>query len=226
MIKKIIYTLLICFVGKIVFCQIDKTKMETICFLNGDTLICSIEEKSEWTTLITKTVKNEHKIKYKSINNDQILLIINDRGEKDFMYQYDPSKGNFMEKKEMEQFVKGRTKAKYFYDPKIPFLSSFLFGVVVGFVDTYNFRDPKYDVGFLNHPAGIMSISVPLLSASIFGNNRISFNDRKTNSNEEVLNESFLHGYAIEKKSKISRATFRGSVLGVISIVLTQIFTS
>ena len=225
MIKRIVFILFSFLFCQILFCQINETKMSTIYFLNGDTLQVVVEEKNEWNITIIKSQKKD-KTKHKIINNDQILMITNDKGEKDFVYKHDPSKGNFMEKKEMEQYVKGRIKAKYFYTPKIPFFSSFLFGVTIGLIDTYNFRDPKYDIGLLNHPAGLISLSAPLLSASIFGNNRISFNDRKTKSDEEMLNESFVHGYAIEKKSKISRATFRGSVIGVISVILIQIFSN
>ena len=103
------------------------------------------------------------------------------------------------------------------------FFVSFLFGITIGLIDTYNFADPKFDKGFLNHPAGLISLSTPFLSASIFGNNRISFSDRKNKSDEELLNESFVHGYAKEKKSKISRSTSWGSLLGVLSVILIQI---
>ena len=62
-----------------------------------------------------------------------------------------------------------------------------------------------------------------MISTSVFGNNRISFADKKHQTDEEGLNESFVHGYAKEKKSKISRSTFRGSVLGVVAVILIQI---
>ena len=88
--------------------------MSTIYFLNGDTLQVVVEEKNEWNITIIKSQKKD-KTKHKIINNDQILMITNDKGEKDFVYKHDPSKGNFMEKIEMEQYVKGRIKAKYFY---------------------------------------------------------------------------------------------------------------
>ena len=58
------------------------------------------------------------------------------------------------------------------------------------------------------------------------GNELVNINyksDLNSGSFSEILNESFVHGYAKEKKSKISRTTFRGSILGVFAVILIQI---
>jgi len=223
MYKRVILLLLVTLLAKTSFDQIKESDLSVIHFLNGDTLQVNVVDQNKWITTVLKPKKNEFKYKYKPYNNDQILSIIHDNGEVEFKYKYDPSTGNFMEQKEMEQFVKGRTKAKYYYNTKTPFVISFILGVGVGLIDTYNFSDQSYEKGFLNHPAGLISLTTPLISASVFGNNRISFADKKNQTDEEGLNESFVHGYAKEKKTKISRSTFRGSILGVVAVILIQI---
>ncbi len=218
--KRVILLLIITLIAESAFTQINKDDLSVIHFLNGDTLQVSVVDQNKWITTVLKPKKKSLKYSYKPYNNDQILSIINSNGEKNYMYKYDLSLGNFMEQKEMDQFVKGKTKAKYYYSTKTPFLISFFLGITVGLIDTYNFSD---NPGFLNDGAGLISLTTPLISSSIFGNNRVAYMDRKDQSDEEALNESFIHGYAKEKKSKISRATFRGSILGVISIIIIQI---
>jgi hypothetical protein len=217
--KSVIILIITSLFAKSAFNQVKDGDLSVIHFLNGDTLQISIVDQNKWITTALKKKKNDFKYSYKPYNNDQILSIINSEGEKDFMYKYDLSIGNLMEQKEMEQYVKGRTKAKYYYTAKTPFLLSFLLGVTIGLIDTYNFSDPSQDKGFLNGGVGLISLTTPFISSSIFGNNRVAFIDRKNQTDQDSLNESFTHGYAKEKKSKISKATFKGSLLGVVSII-------
>ena len=221
--NRIIILFICCLLANSVLAQIKEGDLSVIHFLNGDTLQVDIVDQNQWITTVLKPKKKEFKYAYKSFNNDQILYINQNDLEKKFMYKYDPSIGNFMEMKEMEQYVKGRTKAKYYYSAKNPFLIAFLLGISIGLIDTYNFNDASYPKGFFNHPAGLISLTTPLISSSIFGNNRIVFADKKNQTEEQVLNESFSHGYAKEKKSKISKSTFRGSLVGVVAIILFQI---
>lgn len=223
MLNRTIVLFICCLLSNSAFTQIKEVDMSVIHFLNGDTLQVNIVDQNQWITTVLKPKNKQFKYTYKSFNNDQILSINQNDLEKKFMYKYDPSIGNFMEMKEMEQYVKGRTKAKYYFSAKNPFMISLLLGISIGLIDTYNFNDASYQKGFFHHPAGLISLTTPLISSSIFGNNRIVFSDKKNQTEEQVLNESFSHGYAKEKKSKISKSTFRGSLIGVIAVILIQI---
>ena len=122
--NRIIILFICCLLANSVLAQIKEGDLSVIHFLNGDTLQVDIVDQNKWITTVLKPKKKEFKYAYKSFNNDQILYINQNDLEKKFMYRYDPSIGNFMEMKEMEQYVKGRTKAKYYYSAKNPFLIS------------------------------------------------------------------------------------------------------
>ena len=200
----------------------------TLFFLSGDTLAFKLVEKSDLFVSGFKQNKFNNKWKLKTFDASD-LLYLRRNNQKEFYYKYKPSLGGFLTKPEMEQFVLGRKDAIYAYSPKNKFFKSALFGLVVGLFDAsfdfyyeeaWKFKQPF--VGFLKAKSGLISLSIPLFSTFLVGQNRLNLIDRSSMSDGDVLEESFNHGYQGIKKSKDSKAVAKGSLFGMLSVVLVS----
>ena len=200
----------------------------TLFFLSGDTLTFKLVEKSDLFVSGFKQNWINDKWKLKTFDASDILYY-RTNNEKKFYYKYKPSKGDFLSQAEMEQFVYGKKDAIYHYSPKNKFFQSILLGVVIGILDAsfdfyyednWQFKQPY--VGFLNGKSGLISLSVPLFATFLVGQNRLNLIDKTIMSERDVLQESFNHGYHGLKKSKDSKAVAKGSLLGMLSVVLVS----
>ena len=200
----------------------------TLVFLSGDTLTFKMVEKSDLFVSGFKQNRYNDKWKLKTFDANNILYY-QTQNEKKFFYEYKPSQGDFLSQPEMAQFVLGKKDALYNYSPKNKFFQSAMLGVIIGvldasfdfyYEDSWQFNEPY--VGFLNGKSGLISLSVPLFATFLVGQNRLNLIDRTIMSEKDVLQESFNHGFHGIKKSKDSKAVAKGSLIGMLSVVLVS----
>ena len=110
-------------------------------FLSGDTTEFKLFEINEWVVSGFQQKNNNGNWKLKNYSHSEILYLNRDYNEKQFFYSYQPSKGAFLTRPEMEQYVFGKKDALYYYSPKKQFYYAALFGLAVGLLDaSYDFK--------------------------------------------------------------------------------------
>ena len=183
--------------------------------LSGDTVIYKLSEnkKSHVTGFQKKSKKDLWKFKIYSENDIAFYATLT--GEKTWMYQTSPKKGQFLKPFELEQYVLGKRDAKFNYRPNKHFIGGILFGLAVSGADTYQKNE-----GILSKSNSILSISTPLLSSMLLMTKKIRIKNFSNMEEQQNLEYHYSNGYNSSKKAKNHIASFTGSLLGVIVIFL------
>ena len=203
--------------------NIDELSVGSLYFLSGDTLAFKkVKIEKLFISGFQKRKMND-KWFIKSYSADDLLYYkIND--DKHYFYNYKPSEGGFLSKDEMEQYVLGEKDAKYRFKSKKIFLYSALFGVVMSLFDTsfdfydkgsgWQFNSSSFKGVFGSDP-GFITISTPLLSTFLTKQNKLKLLNRTVMEEEDVLEESYRHGYESIRHAKNTKSVARGSLLGM-----------
>tara|TARA_B100001094_G_C18193656_1_gene809066 strand:+ start:4764 stop:5387 length:624 start_codon:yes stop_codon:yes gene_type:complete len=183
--------------------------------LSGDTVIYKLSQSK--TDHITGFKKNKNKdiwtFKIYPFNDVAYYTLKNQ--EKVWIYQPDPSQGNFLKISQIEKFILGKKRAKYYYKPLRHFVSGMVLGLGLGLIDTY-----KEGAGFLNDPNGTLSLATPLLSTLIIRTKKYKIVSLSSMTEKEILESHYKKGYVSGKKIKNSIASFSGSLIGIIMIFI------
>ena len=203
--------------------NIDELSVGSLYFLSGDTLAFKkVEIEKLFISGFQKRKINDNWF-IKSYSADD-LLYYKINSDKHYFYKYKPSEGGFLSKDEMEQYVLGQKDAIYRFKPKKIFFYSALFGLVMGLFDTsfdfyekgsgWQFNRSSYK-GVLGSDHGFITISTPLLSTFLIKQNKLKLLNRSIMEEEDVLEESYRHGYENIRHSKNTKSVTRGSLFGL-----------
>ena len=203
--------------------NIDDLSIGSLYFLSGDTLAFKkVEIEKLYISGFQKRKIND-KWFIKSYSADD-LLYYKINSDKHYFYKYKPSEGGFLSKDEMEQYVLGEKDAKYRFKPKKIFIYSALFGLVMSLFDTsfdfyekgsgWQFNSSSYKGVFGSDP-GFITISTPLLSTFLIKQNKLKLLNRSIMEEEDVLEESYRHGYESIRHAKNTKSVTRGSLFGL-----------
>jgi len=202
--------------------NIDSLKTVTLLFLSGDTAEFKLFEVNDWVVSGFQQKRNNGNWKLKNYPHSDLLYLYENHEEKQFFYNYQPSKGSFLSRPEMEQYVLGKKDALYHYSAKKQFYYATLFGFAVGLFDaSYDYKEGY--VGPFNGKSGLLSLSAPLISTFFVGDKKFKLMDKSIVNEGDVLEESYKHGYEIIRKSKNTKAVSRGSLLGVGVIIAIKL---
>ena len=216
-IYKLYYSFFTCFLFPIISVQGQNGQDSTVVLqlLSGDTVIYKLSQSK--TDHITGFKKNKNKdiwtFKIYPFNDVAYYTLKNQ--EKVWIYQPDPSQGNFLEIIQIEKFILGKKRAKYYYKPLRHFVSGMVLGLGLGLIDTY-----KEGAGFLNDPNGTLSLATPLLSTLIIRTKKYKIVSLSSMTEKEILESHYKKGYVSGKKIKNSIASFSGSLIGIIMIFI------
>ncbi len=216
-IYKLYYSFFTCFLFPIISVQGQNGQDSTVVLqlLSGDTVIYKLSQSK--TDHITGFKKNKNKdiwtFKIYPFNDVAYYTLKNQ--EKVWIYQPDPSQGNFLEISQIEKFILGKKRAKYYYKPLRHFVSGMVLGLGLGLIDTY-----KEGAGFLNDPNGTLSLATPLLSTLIIRTKKYKIVSLSSMTEKEILESHYKKGYVSGKKIKNSIASFSGSLIGIIMIFI------
>ena len=221
---KILHLFLICFLLPVVcfhsqnFQSLKKNKQDStviLQLLSGDTVSYKLSQiKTDHITGFKK--KNNKNIwTFKIYSNNDVAYYTLKNHEKVWIYQPDPTQGNFLNINQMEKFISGKKNANYYYKPLRHFMIGMAFGFTLGLIDTYKKGD-----GLLNDPNGTLSITTPLLSSIIIRTKKYKVVSISSMTEKEILELQYKKGYASGKKIKNSIASFSGSLIGIISIFI------
>ncbi len=182
---------------------------------SGDTVIYKLSQSKKDHITGFKKKKNKDIWTFKIYPNNDVAYYTLKNQEKVWIYQTDPSQGNFLEINQMEKFTSGKKNAKYYYKPLQHFVSGIVFGMGIGLIDTY-----KDGSGFFNDPNGTLSLATPLLSNLLIRTKKHKLGSKSSIKENEILESHYKKGYASGKKIKNSIASFSGSLIGVIAIFI------
>ena len=216
-IYKLYHSFFTCFLLSIIFVQGQNGHDSTVVLqlFSGDTVIYNLSQSKTDHLTGFKKKKNKDIWTFKIYPNNDVAYYTLKNHEKVWIYQTDPSLGNFLEINQMEKFTSGKKNAKYFYKPLQHFLSGIVFGLGIGLIDTY-----KEGSGFFNDPNGTLSLATPLLSTILIRTKKHKVVSLSSMTENEILESHFKKGYASGKKIKNSIASFSGSLIGIIAIFI------
>ena len=143
--------------------QVQKEYQNVILnLMSGDTVIYKLLENnsSHITGFKKKKIKTYGNLKYFLRMKWHFILF--QMVKKTWMYQTNPKKGQFLKPLRLEQYILGKRDAKFNYKPIKYFIGEFLFGLAVRGLDTYK------NEGILSKSNSVLSLSVPLLSSTLF----------------------------------------------------------
>lgn len=183
--------------------------------MSGDTVIYKLSENNSSHITGFKKKTNKDIWKFKIFSEDEVAFYTYSNGEKNWMYQTNPKIGQFLKRDEMEQYILGKRDAKFNYKPIKYFVGSLFFGLVVGGIDTY-----KKNEGILSKSNSVLSLSVPLISSTLFITKKNKFNNRLNMNEKQNLEYHYSNGFNASKKTKNNVASFTGSLFGVLVVIL------
>jgi hypothetical protein len=198
-------------------------------FLSGDTLLFKkVHAEKSFISGFQKS-KITDKWVVKSYPSEE-LLYFKHKSDKFYFYNYKPSEGRFVSNQEMEQYTFGKKDALYGANNKKTFLFSTLFGIAMGLFDTsFDFYEKNYGwgiqksyKGFFKADAGYITLSTPFLTTFLVKTKKLNFIDRRKMVEQDVLEESYNHGYESVIHAKNSKSVTRGSLLGVGLIIAVK----
>ena len=194
----------ICFLPSFVFVHgqndqgLQKNKLDSTVILqlfSGDTVNYKLSQiKTDYITGFKK--KNNKNIwTFKIYPNNDVAYYTLKNHEKVWIYQPDPSQGNFLNISQMDKFISGKKNAKYYYKPFRHFIIGMAFGFTLGLIDTYKKMD-----GLLNDPNGTISLLTPLLSSIIIRTKKYKVISISSMTEKEILESQYKKGYNLEKR--------------------------
>ena len=202
--------------------KIKEIPIGSIQFFSGDTLKFKYVEKDNIFISGFRQNKITRKWKIRSYPKDQVLCY-SDSKKVNYLYNYKPSEGRFFSLDEMKSYVNGKKDALYGYKPKNKIAKSFLFGLLLGLIDTsfeFYTRQNGWQIsnsykGISRTNAGFISVAAPLAATFLVGKKPQNLMDRSLYGDENIQLEIYKSGYEITKNSKDTKAVARGSLTGV-----------
>ena len=216
-IYKLSHSFFIYFLLSIIFVQ-GQNGQDSIVVLqlfSGDTVIYNLSQSKTDHITGFKKKKNNDIWTFKIYPNNDVAFYTLKNQEKVWIYQPNPSQGNFLEISQMEKYTNGKKEAKYYYKPIRHFVSGIVFGSALGLIDTY-----EEGTGFLNKPNGFLSLATPLISTIIIRTKKHKLVRLSSMTENEVLQSHYKKGYISGKKIKNSLASAFGSLIGIIAIFI------
>ena len=216
-IYKLYHSFLMCFLLSLIFVQGQNGQDSTVVLqlFSGDTVIYKLSQSKTDHITGFKKKKKKDIWTFKIYPYNDVAYYTLKNQEKVWIYQADPSQGNFLEINQMEKFTSGKKNAKYYYKPLQHFVSGIVFGMGIGLIDTY-----KDGSGFFNDPNGTLSLATPLLSTILIRTKKHKVVSLSSMTENEILESHYKKGYASGKKIKNSIASFSGSLIGIIAIFI------
>ena len=216
-IYKLCQSFFICFSLSIIFVQGQNWQDSTVVLqlLSGDTVIYNLSQTKTDHITGFKKKKKKDTWTFKIYSNNDVAYYSLKNQEKVWIYKHNPRQGNFLEISQMEKFTSGKKNAKYYYKPLRHFISGIVFGFGLGLIDTY-----EEGTGFFNDANGILSLATPLLSTIIIRTKKHKSVRISSMTEKEILESHYKKGYTYGKKIKNSVASFSGSLIGIITILI------
>ena len=212
----------ICFSNLSAQNKIKEIPIGSIQFFSGDTIKFKYVEKDNIFISGFRQNKITRKWKIRSYPKDQVLCY-SDSKKVNYLYNYKPSKGRFFSLDEMKSYVNGKKDALYGYVPKNKITKSFLFGLLLGLIDTsfeFYTRKNGWQIsnsykGISRTNAGFISVAAPLAATFLVVKKPQNLMDRSLYGDENIQQEIYKSGYENIKNSKDTKAVAKGSLTGV-----------